>query len=91
MVEGRDYEFDEFLGYISLQTRLTDNEAIAVAYRYVDAGTGRVFQVGDFANESGGATGQIDDDRLVLKLMRKGNQIPTDPSWTLMMKRGLIS
>ncbi len=85
LIEGRDYEFDPLLGFMSLQTPLTENEALAVAYRYLTE-DGQVIQVGDFANESGGSTGQLDDDRLVLKLLRRGNQVPNDPSWSLMMK-----
>ncbi|MGA7305426.1 MAG: cell surface protein SprA [Rhodothermales bacterium] len=81
----RDYTIDEFLGTISLASRLTENEAIAIAIRYVTR-DGQVVQIGDFANESGGATGQQNDDRVVLKLLRKANQIPSDASWPLTMR-----
>jgi len=65
---GRDYTFDEVLGYISLNQRLQENEALAVAFRY-RAG-GRIYQVGDFSSETGGASGGQDENRLLLKLLR---------------------
>lgn len=65
---GRDYTYDEVLGYISLTQRLQENEALAIAFRY-RAG-GRIYQVGDFSSETGGAGGGQDEDRLVLKLLR---------------------
>jgi cell surface protein SprA len=68
---GRDYTFDEVLGYISLQQRLQDNEALAVAFRY--QANGRTFTVGDLASEAGGTSGGQNADRLVLKLLRPAN------------------
>ncbi len=73
---GRDYTYDEVLGYISLTQRLQENEALAVAFRY-RAG-GRIYQVGDFSSETGGAGGGQDEDRLVLKLLRPSR--PRQPS-----------
>ncbi len=83
--EGRDYEFDEALGYLSLRTRLSENDALAVSYRYRD-GSNRVNEIGDFAANSSGADGQINSNRLVLKLLRRANQITTDPTWLLTMR-----
>ena len=73
LVEGRDYQVDKVLGYISLTTRLQESEAVAVSYRYV--ANGQVKQVGDFSTDSGGAD---EDSRLVLKLLRPGT--PQQPN-----------
>ncbi|MFV1980847.1 MAG: cell surface protein SprA, partial [Rhodothermia bacterium] len=81
----RDYEIDEFLGTLTLNNRLTENESVAIAMRYVNR-NGRVIQVGDFSNDDGGSTGQQNDNRIVLKLLRKANQISSDPAWPLTMR-----
>ncbi|MFO8231147.1 MAG: cell surface protein SprA, partial [Longimonas sp.] len=87
--EGRDYTLNDRLGYISLQENLRSNEAIAVAFRYRQGAES--IQVGDFASDSGGASGGINDDRLVLKLVRPANPVQpgteTNPaSWYLEMR-----
>ena len=60
-----DYTVDEQLGYITLNARLNEDQAIAVAYRYFVNGAPR--QVGDFSTDTGGAD---ENTRLVLKLLR---------------------
>jgi cell surface protein SprA len=80
---GRDYTFDPNLGYISLRTSLSNFQAVAVAYRYVDA-SGRLVEVGDFARGGGSSGSQI--NRLVLKLIRPTNPVPGDPSWDLVLR-----
>ncbi|PEN06191.1 cell surface protein SprA [Longimonas halophila] len=74
--EGRDYTLNSRLGYISLQQSLRSNEAIAVAFRYREGAES--VQVGDFTADSGGSTGGVNSDRLVLKLIRPSN--PVQPS-----------
>lgn len=68
LTRGRDFDIDEVLGYISLRQRLQDNEAIAVAFRYL--ANGRTEEIGDFVASSGGSEGTQNEDRLVLKLIR---------------------
>jgi cell surface protein SprA len=75
---GTDYDLNEWLGYVSLRQRLSDGEALAVAYRY--NANGRTFQVGDFAGSTGGAEGGLNDDRLVLKLLRPANLRQPSPN-----------
>lgn len=87
--EGRDYSFNDRLGYISLQQSLRSNEAIAVSFRYRQGAES--IQVGDFASDSGGSGGGINDDRLVLKLLRPANPVQpgteTNPAaWYLQMR-----
>ena len=70
---GRDYNFDDALGYVTLISRLQESEALAVAFRY--QANGRVFQVGEFAVDKPDS-----DERLVLKLLRGTNLRQPNPS-----------
>lgn len=65
---GRDYDYDPVLGFISLKQRLQESEALAVAFRY--RANGQTFQVGDFSTDTGGSDGGQTEDKLVLKLLR---------------------
>ena len=76
--QGRDYNLNDRLGYLSLNQRLQESEALAVAFRY-STQDGQRRQVGDFASESGGSDGGASSDRLVLKLLRPSNlRTPSD-------------
>lgn len=68
---GREYDFDPVLGFISLNERLQESEALAVSYRVV--ANGRLERVGDLSTETGGTTGGQNDQKLVLKLLRPVN------------------
>lgn len=88
---GRDYQFNSQLGYISLNQRLSNDEVLAVAFQYTF--NGEVFQVGEFANGgidattvSGGANPIIENNTLVLKLLKSNITNVDDPIWDLMMK-----
>jgi cell surface protein SprA len=88
---GRDYTFDTQLGYISLNQRLSNDEVLAVAFQYTF--NGEVFQVGEFANGGVDATTvapgvdlQINNNTLVLKLLKSNITNVDDPIWDLMMK-----
>ncbi|WP_420321572.1 cell surface protein SprA [Flagellimonas sp.] len=88
---GRDYQFDSQLGYISLNQRLSNDEVLGVAFQYtID---GQVFQVGEFANGgidattvSGGVNPIIENNTLILKLLKSNITNVEDPIWDLMMK-----
>ncbi|AKA35546.1 cell surface protein SprA [Flagellimonas lutaonensis] len=87
----RDYQFDSQLGYISLNQRLSNDEVLGVAFQYTYQG--QVYQVGEFANGgidattvSGGATPIIENNTLVLKLLKSNITNVEDPIWDLMMK-----
>ncbi|MGX1928760.1 T9SS outer membrane translocon Sov/SprA [Flagellimonas sp. 2504JD4-2] len=88
---GRDYQFDSQLGYISLNQRLSNDEVLGVAFQYtID---GQVFQVGEFANGgvdattvSGGVNPIIENNTLILKLLKSNITNVDDPIWDLMMK-----
>ena len=91
---NRDYQFNSQLGYISLNQRLSNDEVLAVAYQYTY--NGEVYQVGEFANGgldattvSGGVNGVnpiLNNNTLVLKLLKSNITNITDPIWDLMMK-----
>jgi cell surface protein SprA len=88
---GRDYDFNTQLGYISLNQRLSNDEVLAVAYQYTFQG--EVFQVGEFANGgleattiSAGVNPIIENNTLVLKLLKSNITNVSEPIWDLMMK-----
>ncbi|PEN13233.1 cell surface protein SprA [Longibacter salinarum] len=88
--ENRDYTFDPNLGYLSLNQRLQEQEALAIAFKY-RASNGQVQQVGDFSSDGGGAAGGQNDRQLVLKLLRPSSMpAPTAsalvPAWYLQMR-----
>ena len=91
LIQGRDFEFDSQLGYVSLNQRLSNDEILGVAYQYTY--NGEVYQVGEFANGgldattvSGGVNPIINNNTLVLKLLKSNVTSVSDPIWDLMMK-----
>jgi len=91
--EGQDYVLNTRLGYISLNQRLLNDEVLAVAFQYTRGG--EVFQVGEFANDGVDATdvsqgtngGEvINNQSLVLKLLKSAVTAVDQPIWDLMMK-----
>ncbi len=86
-LEPNEYTFDPQLGYITLQRKLQNDEALAVSYQYTYQG--RVFKVGEMAEDY---NGRDENEVIFLKLLRprkinirdnSGERIPT---WDLMMK-----
>ncbi|MEX2597146.1 MAG: cell surface protein SprA, partial [Salibacteraceae bacterium] len=76
--QGRDFNLNMQLGYISLVQELQPNQVMAVAFEYTY--NGRTYKVGEFSNESNG------DEALILKML-KSNELNTRfPMWDLMMK-----
>ena len=90
---NRDYDYNSQLGYISLNQRLSNDEVLGVAFQYTV--NGEVFQVGEFANGgvdatsiagAGTAAPIIENNTLILKLLKSNVTKITDPIWDLMMK-----
>lgn len=90
---NRDFDFNSQLGYISLNQRLSNDEVLGVAFQYTV--NGEVFQVGEFANGgvdatsiagAGTAAPIIENNTLILKLLKSNVTKITDPIWDLMMK-----
>ncbi|SFW65622.1 protein involved in gliding motility SprA [Sinomicrobium oceani] len=94
LIQGTDFTFDPKLGYISLNQRLSNDEVLAVAYQYTYRG--QAYQVGEFANDGvnateyeTGANGQVvavNNQTLVVKLLKSNVTNVSDPIWDLMMK-----
>ncbi|MCB0444090.1 MAG: cell surface protein SprA, partial [Gelidibacter sp.] len=92
--EGTDYILSPQLGYISLNQRLQNDEVLAVAFQYTVGG--EVHQVGEFANDGVDATGVstdagtgntiVNNNNLVLKMLKSAITNVNEPIWDLMMK-----
>ncbi|MCK0192175.1 cell surface protein SprA [Arenibacter sp. F20364] len=89
--QGRDFSFNSQLGYISLNQRLSNDEVLGVAFQYTF--NGEVYQVGEFANGgvdattvSPGAEIPVNNNTLILKLLKSNITNVVDPIWDLMMK-----
>lgn len=90
----QEYTLNTQLGYISLRQRLNNDEVLAVAFQYTV--NGRVFQVGEFANDGVVATSVIENPNpaqppvnnqsLVVKLLKSNLTNVSEPIWDLMMK-----
>ena len=76
---GRDYEFDSQLGYISLSQSLSNDEVLGVAFQYTYNG-------GIDATSVSLDTSFIENNSLVLKLLKSNITNVQDPIWDLMMK-----
>ena len=90
-----EYKIHTKLGYISLNQRLSNDEVLAVAFQYT--ANGQVYQVGEFANggidatqvtstDASGNPTQIQNQNLVVKLLKSSVTEVDDPIWDLMMK-----
>jgi len=82
-----EYVFNKELGYLSLQRKLQNDEAVAVAFEYTY--NGRVYKVGELSEDYGN---KPEDEVVYLKLLRprkisvKDQQGRIIPTWDLMMK-----
>ena len=94
LIQGNGYTINTQLGYISLNQRLQNDEVLAVAYQYTVGG--QVFQVGEFANDGLNATDVntdlstgneiVNNQSLVLKMLKSAVTSVEQPIWDLMMK-----
>ncbi len=82
-----EFTFNKELGYITLQRKLQNDEALAVAYEYTY--NGRVFKVGELTEDY---SNKGEKDVVFLKLLRPRKvAVKNDfgkilPTWNLMMK-----
>jgi len=89
-LKSNEYTLNSRLGYISLNQRLSNDEVLAVAFQYTL--NGRVYQVGEFANDGvdantdGGIDGVRVNQNLVVKLIKSTVTNVNEPIWDLMMK-----
>lgn len=82
-LKSNEYEINERLGYISLNTALNADEILAVAYEFDISG--ERYQVGDFSTDGINAEGDK-SPYLMAKLLKGTNLTPSIPTWDLMMK-----
>jgi len=59
LINGQEYDLNKDLGYISLNQRLNNDEVLAVAFQFTIGG--KVFQVGEFANDGVNSTATGND------------------------------
>ncbi len=83
-LKENEYDLNERLGYISLNTALNSDEILAVVFEY-DVG-GIRYQVGDFSTDGISAGGEEASPFLMAKLLKGTNLTPAIPNWDLMMK-----
>ena len=91
-LEPNEYKLQEKLGYISLNQPLNNDEILAVAFQYTVGG--KVFQVGEFANDGVEATDlsqnnsqpQISNNSIIVKMLKSSLTNINQPVWDLMMK-----
>lgn len=90
-----EYTFHPQLGYVSLQSKLSNDEVLAVAYQYTIGG--EVYQVGEFGTDgvdatqatqdpNTGQTATVSTQSLILKMLRSSLTNVEMPVWDLMMK-----
>ena len=92
--QNSEYTVNTQLGYISLNQRLQNDEVLAVAYQFTVGG--QVYQVGEFANDGVNATDVntnvnngnqiVNNQSLVLKMLKSPVTNVDQPIWNLMMK-----
>ncbi len=80
-LKSTEYTVNQKLGFISLNTSLSDDQIVAVAFQYSIIGDNHVYQVGEFSDQ-----GIAPPSALIVKLL-KSNILDTKiPMWDLMMK-----
>ena len=75
-----EYTYNPKLGFISLNTALTSDQMLAVAFQYQVIGDDNVYQVGEFSNEV------FAPNSIRVKLLKSTNLNTKGPLWKLMMK-----
>jgi len=81
-LSSSEFSFQPQLGYISLNTQINADDIVAVAYRYTY--NGKIFQVGEFAEDF--PPDSTNAKVLFLKMVKGVAATPRLPIWKLMMK-----
>jgi len=81
LLSTSEYTFNQSLGYISLNSRLNNDEVLAIAFEYENTVTGETYKVGEFSNEE-----PVAPNALFLKLIKPTTLSTEYPTWDLMMK-----
>jgi len=80
-LDPSEYTVNRKLGFISLNTTLSSDQVLAVAYQYKIIGDEHVYQVGEFSDE-----GIHSPNNLMVKLLKSTSVDTHIPMWDLMMK-----
>ena len=80
LLSPSEYTFNSKLGFISLNSALTSDQVLAVAFQYTVIGDTTIYQVGEFSNEV------TSPNCLRVKLLKSSNLNTKSPLWKLMMK-----
>ena len=80
LLSPNEYTFNSKLGFISLNTALTADQVLAVAFQYQVIGDDKVYQVGEFSNQV------ISPNCIQVKLLKSTTLNTKSPLWKLMMK-----
>lgn len=76
-----EYTYNSKMGFISLNTALSPDQILAVAFQYTVIGRDSVYQVGEFSDE-----GIASPNTLVVKMLKSTTLNTKVPMWDLMMK-----
>ncbi|MEJ5266498.1 MAG: cell surface protein SprA [Bacteroidales bacterium] len=79
LLSPNEYTVNNRLGYISLNSALSSDQVLAVAYEFTVGGN--VYKVGEFSNSAISAP-----NALVVKLIKGTSFTPRNKAWDLMMK-----
>lgn len=80
LLNSSEYTFNPKLGFISLNSALSSDQVLAVAFQYTIIGDDHVYQVGEFSNEVSAP------NCIRVKLLKSTNLNTKSPLWKLMMK-----
>jgi len=75
-----EYTYNSKLGFISINSALNPDQALAVAFQYTIIGDTTVYQVGEFSTNIAGP------NTLIVKLLKSTSLNTHIPIWNLMMK-----
>ena len=76
-----EYTYNSKLGFLSLNTSLSPDQVLAVAFEYTQIGSGKIYKVGEFSDENLGSS-----SCLMVKLLKSTTLNTRIPMWNLMMK-----
>ena len=80
LLSASEYTFNSKLGFITLNTALSSDQVLAVAFQYTIIGDDHVYQVGEFSNEVSSP------NCIRVKLLKSTTLDTKSPLWNLMMK-----
>lgn len=79
LLSSSEYTFHPQLGFVSLNQTLNPDQVLGVAFQFTVGGSNEVYQVGEFSTD-------INEQALVVKLLKSTTVNTKLPMWDLMMK-----